>query len=74
MNKKLLTITPIIIIIALLGVIAFQFAKSQFAPSNTNNSSSAPSGPKAGQQEAEEPAPDPETKKSQPPQTNIRKD
>jgi hypothetical protein len=74
MNKKLLTITPIIIIIALLGIIAFQFAKSQFSPSNANSSSSAPSGPKAGQQEAAEPAPDPETKKSQPPQSTVRKD
>jgi hypothetical protein len=76
MNKKLLTIAPVIIIVTLLAVIGYQFAKSQFAPSGTNSPNSATSGPKAGQpdQEANDPPPDPADKESKPPQTRIKKD
>lgn len=40
MKKKLSIIIPSIIIVILLGIIAYQFAKSQFGPSTTTDSSS----------------------------------
>lgn len=48
MKNKLPIIVPIVIIVALVGIIAYQFAKSQFGSSSSSDNSSNRVTPPAG--------------------------